>query len=94
MTTSDSAKPDSPYLEVPRHFTSISRLGRVPSISWDDIVQETAAIFDGGYQLTLWPDTPGFERGVLAPRRDKVQSRIMPCACKRWCAWTRADRRR
>ena len=30
--------------------------------------------------------------GFLAPRRDKVQSRIMPCACKRWCAWTRADR--
>jgi len=45
MTTSDSAKLDSPYLEVPRHFTSISCLGRVPSVSWDDIVQETAAIF-------------------------------------------------
>ena len=37
-------------IAVPRHFTSISRLGRVPSVSWDDIVQETAAIFDGGPQ--------------------------------------------
>ena len=50
MTTSDSAKPDTPSLKVPRHSTSISRLGRVPSVSWDDIVQETAAIFDGGPQ--------------------------------------------
>jgi hypothetical protein len=30
-------------------------------------VQETAAIFDGGYQLTLWPETPGFESGVFGP---------------------------
>ena len=37
MTTSDSAKPDSPYLKVPRHFTSISRPKWVPSVSWDGI---------------------------------------------------------
>ena len=30
-------------------------------------MQETAAIFDGGYQLTLWPETPGFESGVFGP---------------------------
>jgi len=30
-------------------------------------VQETAAIFDGGYQLTLWPETPGFGSGVFGP---------------------------
>ena len=43
-------KSDAPSLKVPVHFTSLSRLGRVPSVSWDDIVQETAAIFDGGPQ--------------------------------------------
>jgi len=37
-------------LKVPRHFTSISRLGRVPSVSWDGIAQETVTIFDGGPQ--------------------------------------------
>ncbi len=35
---------------MPRHFTSISRLGRVPSVSWDGIEQETVTIFDGGPQ--------------------------------------------
>jgi hypothetical protein len=84
----------------------MSRLGRVPSVSWDDIVQETVAIFgwwaaereaqDSAnsltkmmlcyyyilfiyYQqciqpclLTLWPETSGFESGVLAPRHDMV----------------------
>jgi hypothetical protein len=43
-------KSDAPGLKVPRHFTSISCLGRVPSVSWDGIAQETAAIFDGGSQ--------------------------------------------
>ena len=37
-------------LKVPRHFTSISRPGRVPSVWWDGIAQETVTIFDGGPQ--------------------------------------------
>ena len=49
--------------------------------------------FDGGYQLTFWPDTPGFESGVFgpAPRQGAIADHAV--CMQPVVRWTKADRR-
>ena len=68
-TTGIEPNSEPPCLRLPRLFIPNSRSGRVPTKSWDNIAEETAAISDTGSQLVnaYWiaglNDYPSGEQG-------------------------------